>query len=233
VNVLAFDTATQYLSLALHSDKDCLQRQLMLETGHAKILFSEIDALLASAGMTIDDVDLLGVGNGPGSFTGVRVGVSAAQAIAYARSIPVIGVSSLAAIAAQANTECALAVMDARMDEVYAGYYRTVAGQPCLIGQESVLPAGDLVLPDARSSDHDWSSQTWSLVALGWSVFGDRLLQALAETRPVEVLEDVQPSASVIASVARARLESGDSGDWLELVPSYVRNQVAKVASRA
>jgi len=229
--VLAFDTATDYLSLALRSGNDVIRRELKPGTGHAKILFSEIDGLLLEAGMTIADIELLGVGVGPGSFTGVRVGVSAAQAIAYARSLPVIGVSSLAAMAAQSSTDHALVIADARMNEVYAGLYRISADQPVLCGAETVQAASDLVLPDTKRRGDDRVVRDWSLIALGWPAFADQLTVALSVSPPAEILENIHPRADIIAGIAQYRRGAGAEGDSLDLVPSYVRNQVAKVST--
>jgi tRNA threonylcarbamoyladenosine biosynthesis protein TsaB len=102
--------------------------------------------VLAEAAIRRRDLDVVAVGRGPGAFTGVRLAISAAQGIALALAIPVVPVSSLAALAMQAPDEGLdiLAVIDARMGEVYAGRFRRVGGLVEAIGEETVGPANAL-----------------------------------------------------------------------------------------
>jgi tRNA threonylcarbamoyl adenosine modification protein YeaZ len=111
--ILAFDTATDIATSALVADGEILGER----TSRAVTLLEDVDALLRQAGTHTREVDALAVGIGPGSFTGVRIGLSTARGLALALGVPVAGVSTLDALAAGAPG--ALAVIDARRHEVF------------------------------------------------------------------------------------------------------------------
>jgi tRNA threonylcarbamoyladenosine biosynthesis protein TsaB len=111
--ILAFDTATDLATSALVDDGEVLGERV----SRAVTLLEDVDALLRQAGTQTRDLDALAVGIGPGSFTGVRIGLSTARGLAFALDIPVAGVSTLAALGAGAPG--ALPVIDARRREVF------------------------------------------------------------------------------------------------------------------
>src|SRR5919201_6716624 len=111
--ILAFDTATDVATSALVSDGEVLGERV----SRAVTLLEDVDALVRQAGMHTADVDALAVGTGPGSFTGVRVGLATARGLALALDVPVAGVSTLDALAAGAPG--AVPVIDARRREVF------------------------------------------------------------------------------------------------------------------
>jgi len=113
VLILAFDTATDIATSALVDDGEVLGER----TSRAVTLLEDVDALLRQAGAQTRDLDALAVGTGPGSFTGVRIGLSTARGLALALDISVAGVSTLDALAAGAPA--ALPVIDARRREVF------------------------------------------------------------------------------------------------------------------
>jgi tRNA threonylcarbamoyladenosine biosynthesis protein TsaB len=127
--ILAFDTATDVATSALVDDGEVLGER----TSRAQTLLEDVDALLRQGGARPADVDALAVGIGPGSFTGVRVGLATARGLALALGIPAAGVSTLAALAAGAPG--AMPVIDARRREVFV-----------LQGEPRVLAPGDLKL---------------------------------------------------------------------------------------
>lgn len=249
MNILAFDTVTESLSIAVVSDDHCDRLRLHLGVGHSRMLLSEIDGLLDRNNLSLEKIDLIGVGIGPGAFTGVRIGVAAAQAMAFAVSKPVIGVSSLAAMVQIDNlngTDSGLdstkvvAVIDARMGEVYAGFfdisYRE-SGEAVVRqhGPEQVVAVADLKLPSAEVNEAiniDWHDGGYRLVIATPESTAGNLTDALTIAKPTTTQHDIYPSASIVAQMARARFLSGDVGDPMTLVPSYVRNQVAKTASQ-
>jgi tRNA threonylcarbamoyladenosine biosynthesis protein TsaB len=120
--ILAFDTATDVATSALVSDGEVLGERL----SRAVTLLEDVDALLRQAGAHTADVEALAVGIGPGSFTGLRVGLATARGLALALGVPVAGVSTLDALAAGAPG--ALPVVDARRHEVFV-----LQGEPRVI----------------------------------------------------------------------------------------------------
>ena len=131
--ILAFDTATDVATSALVSDGEVLGERV----SHAITLLEDVDALLRQAGMHTRDVEALAVGIGPGSFTGVRIGLATARGLALALGVPVAGVSTLDALAAGAPG--AVPVVDARRREVFV-----------LLDEPRVLDPTQLELPPGR-----------------------------------------------------------------------------------
>jgi len=128
--ILAFDTATEVATSALVADGEVLGER----TSRAVTLLEDVDALLRQGGAHADDVDALAVGIGPGSFTGVRVGLATARALAFALDVPVAGVSTLDALAAGAPG--ALPVIDARRREIFV-----LQGEPRVLAPDELRPA--------------------------------------------------------------------------------------------
>jgi tRNA threonylcarbamoyl adenosine modification protein YeaZ len=132
--ILAFDTATDVATSALVADGEVLGER----TSRAVSLLEDVDALLRQAGARTADVEALAVGIGPGSFTGVRVGLATARGLALALDVPVAGVSTLAALAAGAPG--AVPVVDARRREIFV-----LQGEPRVLAPEELeLPAGSV-----------------------------------------------------------------------------------------
>ena len=128
---LAFDTATEVATSALVDDGEVLGERM----SRAVTLLEDVDALLRQGGASAGDVDVLAVGTGPGSFTGVRIGLATARGLGLALGIPAAGVSTLAVLAAGAPG--AVPVIDARRREVFA----------LLDGEARVLAPAELDLP--------------------------------------------------------------------------------------
>jgi tRNA threonylcarbamoyladenosine biosynthesis protein TsaB len=139
VLTLAFDTATGAATSALVEDAEVLGERV----SRAQILLEDVDALLRQAGAHPSDLDLLAVGIGPGSFTGVRIGLATARGLALSLDLPGAGVSTLAALAAGAPD--ALPVIDAKRREVFT----LLDGEPrVLMPQELPLRDGTVCVGD-------------------------------------------------------------------------------------
>ena len=160
--ILAFDTTSERGGVAIHRDFECLASAGTSGTRYSITLFETVERLLAEAGATLGDIDLFAVATGPGSFTGIRVGVAAAQGWAQVLGRPVVGVSVLEAMVEEAwlRADWALPVLDARRGEFFLGVYRrTSAGdagpaRPCGSG-----PWGDLRVQSPGESEH-WMAPT-------------------------------------------------------------------------
>lgn len=136
--LLAIDTAAPRLQLALLSDTDRLETLVEdMPTGQAERLFPALAELMARAGVTYADLTRLAVTTGPGSFTGLRIGLSAARGLGLALNIPVLGIPSLLALSLVARCDAIAVLLDARRDEAY---FQTFSGPGIPIGQPALLP---------------------------------------------------------------------------------------------
>ncbi|HEX7348211.1 MAG TPA: tRNA (adenosine(37)-N6)-threonylcarbamoyltransferase complex dimerization subunit type 1 TsaB [Rhodanobacteraceae bacterium] len=220
MKILALDTATEACSVALWQDGALLDRTEMAPRRHAELVLPMAESLLAEAGITRPQLDGIAVGRGPGAFTGVRLAVSVAQGIALALDIPVVPVSSLAALAMQAprNGAAVLAAIDARRGEIYAGAFRaTPDGGVEAINAEQVLSAANLVLPHADA---------WNVLGTGWDAYGDALRECL---RAAPRWADGQrfPQASDVARLAAPVFAAGKAVAPELALPVYLRDKVA------
>lgn len=220
MNLLALETATESCSAALLVGERVFVRSEIAPRRHAELLLPMCDELLLEAGLVRRDLDALGVGCGPGAFTGVRLAISATQAIALALDIPVVAISSLAALAMQApeNGAAILAVIDARMGEIYAGTFRrTDQGLVEAIGAEFVGSAGALQLP---------TQPAWNVIGSGWASYRDVLLARLPAA-PSWVDGERYPQAGDIALLARPLVREGRGVAPEFALPVYLRDKVA------
>lgn len=220
VNVLAIETATESCSVALLHADSLIERSELAPRRHAELVLPFAESLLAEAGIARAQLDGIAVGRGPGAFTGVRLGVSIAQGLALALDLPVVTVSSLAALAMQAPRDDSqvLALIDARMGEVYAGAFRFgLDGLVQAIYGERVTRAADLVLP---------ISDAWSVIGSGWDAYRDTLIVRLASV-PHWAEGACFPQARDVARLALPRFEAGDVLPPERALPVYLRDKVA------
>jgi tRNA threonylcarbamoyladenosine biosynthesis protein TsaB len=158
--VLGIDTATPSASVAIVENGRVVaetQRPRDATTAHGVDLLVMIDAVCVGAAIGAHDLDAVAIGAGPGSFTGLRIGMATAKGIAFAAKCPLWAVSSLAALAHREldvdPAATVVAVLDARRGEVYAGAYRRDGVRTLLVGEERVLPPAELATfapPGAR-----------------------------------------------------------------------------------
>ena len=220
MNLLAIETATEACSAALLCGERMFARSEFAPRRHAELLLPMCDDVLAQAGLARHALDAVAVGCGPGAFTGVRLAISAAQGIALALDIPVLPVSSLAALALQApdNGAAILAVVDARMGEVYAGTFRrTPDGLVEALGAETVGPAQTLQLPAASA---------WNVIGSGWASYREALAKQLPGP-PSWADGERFPQAADIARLAAPLMLSGRGVPPENALPVYLRDKVA------
>lgn len=222
MNILALDTCTESCSAALLYEGKLFNRVEMTQRGHSELILGMMDTLFKQAQTTISSVNVLAFGRGPGSFTGVRVGVGVAQGIAFARDIPVVAISSLAAVAQDAadklQIEFIAVAMDARMGEIYCASYRVVEGMVQLVDQERVCPPEDF-LPA--------SDQMWCGVGTGWGVYNEILRSNFGEKLEQVSIEHYPQSANII-KLAQVEIDAGQLLAAEQAMPVYLRNNVAK-----
>jgi tRNA threonylcarbamoyladenosine biosynthesis protein TsaB len=220
MNLLAIETATEACSVALVHGDEVIARSEIAPRRHAELVLPMADALLAEAGLGRHALEVIAVGRGPGAFTGVRLGISLAQGMALALDIPVITVSSLAALALEAPEDdaCILAVIDARMGEIYAASYRRDDnGGLIALDEERVCTPESLVLPVAAS---------WHVVGTGWGTYAGVLQGRLTgELRSADGV--CYPQARHVAELAARDFVAGHARAPEHALPVYLRDKVA------
>ncbi len=222
MNLLALDTSTENCSAAITINGELYQQQQMTQRGHSTLILGMLDQLFKQADASIADIDALAFGRGPGSFTGVRIGVGVAQGIAFARELPVIPVSTLAAIAqvayersGQANIAVA---MDARMDEIYAASFHVKEGFVQLLGAEKVCAAEQFLPANAHS---------WFGAGNGWEIYAEALQAGFSEQLTGKNTT-IYPQADIILKLAEQQFARGKFVSADKALPVYLRNDVAK-----
>ena len=217
MNVLGIETATEWLSLAVSVDGAVHERSLRAGHRHAELVLPEIEGLLARARIGVGDLHGIAFGAGPGSFTGLRIACGVAQGIAVARRLPVLGVGTLAAIAASSGAPRVVACLDARMHEVYHAAYEQRQH-----GLHEVIPPGlhrpgEVPLPEGDG---------WVGCGAGFAAHRAPLTVRHG-ARLAAVLPEVFPSAVAIVRLAAPRFSAGEGTDPAAAAPLYLRDRVA------
>ncbi len=217
MKLLVLDTSTEYCSAALWLEGRILAFRVLAEQRHSSLLLPMVDELLREAGLTLRQLDGIGYGAGPGSFTGLRIACAVTQGLALGADLPVVGVSTLESIAQQTGAGQVLTVLDARMAEVYWAAYRRdgegwqAVSEPQLALPESVaVPAGG-----------EWVGAGNGFAALG-AVLRPRLAAALAR-----IDDTLMPDAAAMAPLAARAFERGEGMDAALAAPIYLRDKVA------
>jgi tRNA threonylcarbamoyladenosine biosynthesis protein TsaB len=222
LKLLAVDTSTEACSAALYVDGEINQHYEIAPRQHSRLILNMIDELMSEADIAPKNIDVLAFGRGPGSFMGVRIAAGIVQGISFAHSIPVVPVSTLAAIASIAIEKTginnALALIDARMQEVYCGIYKKTDSDLILQGKESVISPDNVALPDTDS---------WVAAGSGWTAYAD-VFNKKIDNGFVTSVDDCFPSAAAIARLAVRDYEKGIAVTAAETVPVYLRDDVAK-----
>jgi tRNA threonylcarbamoyladenosine biosynthesis protein TsaB len=214
---LVIDTSTEYCSAALWLDGRIEAFRVLAEQRHSSLLLPMVDELLRESDIGLRELDGIGYGAGPGSFTGLRIACAVTQGLAFGADLPVVGVSTLESLAEQAGAERVLTVLDARMAEVYwAAYQRDGAGWRALSEPQLALPES-VTVPDGG----DWVGAGNGFAALG-DVLRPRLAAQLAR-----IDETIVPDAAAMAPLAAAAFERGEGMDPALAAPIYLRDKVA------
>lgn len=243
MKVLGIDTATKIASVAVVEDGNLVAeglshdeasgRHLGPGTGpanHAQTLIPLIDRVVHQAGLSLDQIAAIAVSIGPGSFTGLRIGLSAVKGLAYQRNVAVVGVPTLTAVAARVNDwkNLICAILDARKKEVYAGlFYRR--GQKfeslCEDAVESPERTIEKVLVYARG-------RRCLFIGDGVRAYAEMIEGALGE-KAILALGDHYPStASAIARLGATRIATCGPDPLESLAPLYLRPSEAELHKR-
>ncbi|MEN3786104.1 tRNA (adenosine(37)-N6)-threonylcarbamoyltransferase complex dimerization subunit type 1 TsaB [Aeromonas veronii] len=221
LKILAVDTATEACSAALLVGDKLFSRWEEAPRDHTRKILPMVQAVLEDAGISLSDLDAIAFGRGPGSFTGVRIGISVAQGLAFGAGVPLIGISTLAAMAQGAyrldGAEQVLTAIDARMNEVYFGRYELIDGRMQLVGDEVVSEPAALV--DVRGK----LAGPVTCVGTGFETYGETL-SGLADKLAVSQVRF--PAAEDMLPLARAAWLAGEAVPVEQATPVYLRDKV-------
>ncbi|MCC0089958.1 tRNA (adenosine(37)-N6)-threonylcarbamoyltransferase complex dimerization subunit type 1 TsaB [Aeromonas veronii] len=221
LKILAVDTATEACSAALLVGDKLFSRWEEAPRDHTRKILPMVQAVLEDAGISLSDLDAIAFGRGPGSFTGVRIGISVAQGLAFGAGVPLIGISTLAAMAQGAyrldGAEQVLTAIDARMNEVYFGRYELIDGRMQLVGDEVVSEPAALV--DVRGK----LAGPVTCVGTGFETYGETL-SGLADELAVSQVRF--PAAEDMLPLARAAWLAGEAVPVELATPVYLRDKV-------
>jgi tRNA threonylcarbamoyladenosine biosynthesis protein TsaB len=226
VNLLALETSTNACSVALAFEGSIAERHVVQAREHARLLIPMIEELLSERAAALAELDAVVLGNGPGSFIGMRIAASVAQGLAYASGLGIVPVSSLAAIAAEvfattAANDVAVA-QDAHMNEVYlARFRRGEGGLPVAEGETLLQPVGRIELLEGLTLARVHAA------GAGWHRYPD-LLKVNAD-RLAGVIDVSLPRASFLLDAGAAALREGAVCEPGQLIPDYVRSKVASI----
>jgi tRNA threonylcarbamoyladenosine biosynthesis protein TsaB len=224
--LLAIDTSTEACSVALYDGVRLCEHAVDAPREHVQRILPMIDAVLAENTCTLRDMDAIAFARGPGSFTGLRICLGIVQGLAYGANLPVLPVSTLAAIAQTLvdsrginSGDYICSAIDARMDEIYCGWF-------CVGDDGLVKAASDEIVckPEAMPLIDIPATQRCYGAGTGWR-YGERLPRE--QISRAEIDADVLPRASAVARLALIEWNNGVRLTANEAQPVYLRNEVA------
>jgi tRNA threonylcarbamoyladenosine biosynthesis protein TsaB len=223
--ILAVDTSTENCSVALMMGDEIISRCEYAPREHTTKILPMVDTVLAEGGVKLTQLDALAFGRGPGSFTGVRIGIGIAQGLAFGADLPMVGISTLMTMAQGTyrthQSEQVLTAIDARMGEIYWGQYRRqIDGDWLLQGKERVL-APDALVQEQNANQTD--SGIWLTAGTGWESYAELRSQLNLDAQKGEILYPDSQDMVVLAQYALAR---GEAVSAENASPVYVRDTV-------
>lgn len=216
MKVLGIDTSTPIGSVGLIEGNDFIaEHTLNITQAHSSRLMPAIDQVLKWGNLTVHDLDACAVGIGPGSFTGVRIGVGTAKSLCYALKKPIIGVSTLEAIAYNLRYAKGIIcpILDARRDEVYGAVFHG--------GLKLVRKSEDLCVSVEELLNCVESSAVF--VGDGLGRYANAVRERFGADVPLADSTFNVPRGTNIARIGLERQLRGDSDDYFGLIPNYIR----------
>jgi tRNA threonylcarbamoyladenosine biosynthesis protein TsaB len=234
MRIIGIDTATTAASVALVHDGTIVAEKSNPDDGaggngdrrpsksnHAETILLLLESLLQSAGLSLQDIDGIALSIGPGSFTGLRIGLSTVKGLAYGSSLPVVGVSTLLAQAARVTDYDGLIcpVLDARKNEVYVALFKKTGDTVHRLCEDTVASAAailEITRPLAKGTP-------CLMIGDGAAVYKQWLLQQLGAGALFQTGEFSLSVAATVARLSEQRFRSNDVDDLGSLTPVYLR----------
>ncbi|MCY4052068.1 MAG: tRNA (adenosine(37)-N6)-threonylcarbamoyltransferase complex dimerization subunit type 1 TsaB [Gammaproteobacteria bacterium] len=216
INILSIDTATKYCSVAVYSKSE-LSKVCRESKKHSSNLIGLIQNVLVDRNLKLNDLQMVIVNTGPGSFTGVRTGIGVAQGIAYGLRIPLCGIDSLSILATGAGKKgLVVPIMDARMKQVYTGIYKVENN------------CSDILSPYVTNPDdiQIMNQQEFTVVGDGWQLYQELFQSILGKGAQFQE-SAVYPDAALAIS-AYLYYGLGNPASPLEISATYIRDNVVQ-----
>ena len=225
MSILAIDTATQVSSVAVASaDKLAAELTMQAKLTHSETLMPHVEKVLAMAGVKKEQLEGIAVSIGPGSFTGLRIGLAAAKAMAYALNLPIVGVSTLKALAYHYPVPGIriVSLLDAQKGNAYRESYEWQDGNLKVIQPVEVLPLSEIITECAESGRQ---------VVLTGDVAAKRVRGKIELPENVQVAPAhlVMPRAACVAMLGLAEFAAGRHDNVMNMEPVYIRRSEAEV----
>lgn len=220
--ILAIDTATEACSVALWNNGEKHALFEICPREHTQRILPMVQQILAESGVSLNQLDALAFGRGPGSFTGVRIGIGIAQGLAMGADLPMIGVSTLATMAQgafrQMGATQVLAAIDARMGEVYWGQYQR-QNDDVWVGENTEA----VFTPERAQQNAMALAGEWASVGTGWGTY-----PYMAAATPIMLVDGqiTLPQAEDMLPLALVDFASGKMTAVENAQPTYLRNEV-------
>jgi len=220
--ILACDTSTKFLSLAVVRDDKIIKNYHSDKRGTSDYLFVVIDIFLKELDIHLSDFDLFAIGEGPGSFTGLRIGTCAFKTFAFSLDKPLIAVNSFDAIASNFKGEKKLicVIEDAKKTKVYAAMYKLSNSNSLEIKQKSTLFSIDSLLEKMKEET--------VFTGAGIEVYGEKI-SSFNKDFSLAKEKFWYPKAEIIANLAKEKFKKGEVKDPTKLIPLYLHSERANI----
>jgi tRNA threonylcarbamoyladenosine biosynthesis protein TsaB len=226
LNILTIDAATEIEMVAVSAGDACSDRTKLVDLSHSITLFDTIDCALNDLGITIHDIDCIGVGIGPGSFTGIRIAVSTARMLAQTLDIPLVGIATQLLYASSADTQpgtLVLPAFDAKKKRVFGALYKAT-GNP--LAPEEIIAPGDYTMEHLTRA----AGPGYPLIAVGSGSIKYR--EVITEHIPgAEIKQEFLPSGARACRIVEETYlkRPSDFSDFTNVLPNYARKSDAEV----
>lgn len=225
MRILAVETATMLGGIAVMDDEEGLiaEVRLNVKTAHSERLMAELDHILRQSGLLIRDMDALAVSVGPGSFTGLRIGIGTVKGLSYATGLPVVAVPTLEAFAWMLpGFPLVCPMLDARKKEVYAGLFRWQKEGPIRLIPETSMKPVELLRMIPANEDVLFTGQ-------GAELYKERISEALGGRAHFAPPHLTVPSPAAVAGVGLKKAVLKEFSDPSVLGPFYIRKSEAEL----
>lgn len=226
MNLLALDTSTEVLSLALQLGDKIYTYSQIAGNASSQLILPKIQVLLNTANVKLNDLNGIAFGAGPGAFTGVRIACGVAQGLGFGANLPVVGVSTLLAMAEASGEDNVIACLDARMGEIYHAVFQKYENTWHQSLETQVCKPEAAPTLASSASKMIMHEKTWVGVGSGWGVYGETLSKVYVQNL-TNILVEITPTAEAILRLAEPIFEAGLAKPASEAVPIYIRNRVA------